>query len=151
MSQLDMVNTPDGRQFAPKGNPNEYSTFSIHTPLNTHWRKATCSEVNCPQYLNGWGLRVESHDATIVYAAEHSGRKFYRKEVSPGETWLVFEAGQPCFQEANHRKKLDREEFYLLRRGDFRSYGEPYKLSASSWSDSFGENQENLYAATQKG
>lgn len=146
-----MIPTSEGMRFPQKGNPNEYSTFSIHAPLATHWRKATCQEVDCPEYRNGWGLRVEHHDAAVLYAAEHSGRKFYRKEVSPGENWLVFEAGQKCFQAENHRKKIERDDVFVLRRGDFRRYEDPHKLSSQSWVDSFGENQENINAAIQRG
>lgn len=146
-----MVQSPDGMRIAPVGNPDEYSTFSIHTPLSTHWRKATCKEINCPYYLNGWGLRIEHNDAAVVYAAEHSGRKFTRKEVAPGENYLVFEAGQSCFQEENHRKKLERDEFYILRRGDWRKSEDAHKLSPTSWLDTFGENQEKLRDAVEKG
>ena len=151
MVSQHMVTSPDGMRFLPPGRPSEYSTYSVHTPLATHWRKATCEEVNCPQYLNGWGLRIEQVTARDVYTAEHSGRKFRRVQVGPGETWLVFEAGQPCFRASAHRKKIERPELFVLRRGDFRAPGDPVKLGASSWLDSFGENQENLSAAIERG
>ena len=151
MSQVQMVRTPDGMRIVPQGRPSAYETFSIHRPLATHWRKATCKEVDCPQYLNGWRVRVELLTPKGVHDATHCGRKFDRVGVAPGETWLIYEAGQPCFQAAHHQKQIERPELYVVRGGDWRALGDPHKVSSTSWLDSFGENQEALRDAAERG
>lgn len=146
-----MVETPDGMRIAPRGRPSGWQTFSVHRPLATHWRPATCAEVRCPQYLNGWRVRVELLTPKGLHNATHCGRKYVRVEAAPGETWLVYEAGQQCFQTLHHQKPLERPELYVLRGGDWRQPGDPVELSPTSWLDSFGENQEKLRDAKERG
>jgi hypothetical protein len=151
MSQVPMVRSPDGMRLIPQGRPSSYETFSIHRPLASHWRAATCREVNCPDYLNGWRVRVEQLTAKGLYAATHCGRKYDELAVAPGETWLVYEAGQPCFRAKEHQKPLERPELYVVRGGDWRALGDPFKVSSESWLDSFGENQEKLHDLQERG
>lgn len=146
-----MVQSVDGGRLVPRGRPSQWQTFSVHRPLATHWRPATCEEVACPDFLRGWRLRVEGLDPRDVHLATHCGRSFQRVEGGPGETWLIFKAGQACFQAARHVKQLERPELYVLRGGDWRQLGEPQKLSPESWLDSFGENQEKLHDAKERG
>ena len=130
----------------PQLPPAAYQTFQVAAPLSTHWAPATCAEVDCPEYLNGWRLRVEGLTDQDVHLAEHCGRKYTRVSVAPGETWLVFEAGQPCFKASQHRRRLDREERFIIRGGDHRANprGDHRETTASGWADDFGEHQETL-------
>lgn len=146
-----MVRTPEGMRLLPRHRPSAYQTFSVHRPLATHWRPATCKEVECPDYLHGWRLRVEGLDARDVHLATHCGRSFQRVEVAQGETWLVFQAGQACFQAARHQKPLERPELYVVRGGDWRELGDPHQLSPTSWVDSFGENQQAIRDSIGRG
>lgn len=124
-----------------------YKTYNIATPLSTHWTAATCEQVDCEQYLNGWALRVQSLTEKDLHLAKTAGRKYTVHDVGPGETWLVFEPGQPCFAAGTHMRRLERPEAFSTRGGDWR--GDPtgrgsQLLSAQSWVDDCGENQENL-------
>lgn len=104
----------------PLGQVQDYRTFQILAPASTHRRPATCAEAECSHYLNGWRVRVEGLDPKMLHAAKTSGRKFSELHVAEGETWLVFEAGQPCFKAARHTIPLDRQEIFIARDGDFR-------------------------------
>lgn len=104
----------------PMGQPQDYRTFQITSPLSTHWRPATCADVDCPHYLNGWRVRVEGLDPKMLYAAQTSGRKYTELHVAENENWLVFEAGQSCFRASQHKKLLDRQEIFIARDGDWR-------------------------------
>jgi hypothetical protein len=146
-----MVRSADGVRLMPQAPPSAYETFSVHRPLATHWRPATCAEVACPDYLNGWKARVEQLTEKGLYAATHCGRKFDRVAVAPGETWLVYDAGQPCFHAKQHCKPLERPELFVVRAGDWRDPGNPFKISPESWLDSFGENQEQLHDRQVRG
>lgn len=104
----------------PQGGVQDYKTYQIMSPLTSHWRPATCAEINCPNYLKGWRLRVEGLPPDMLHAAKTAGRKFAELDVAAEEHWLVFEAGQSCFRAAEHRALLDKQEIFLVRDGDFR-------------------------------
>lgn len=109
-------------RIVPSGPSHAFKTFSVRTPKDTHTRAASCKEVDCEHYTHGWQLRVEGLPPEMVHLAIHSGRRFERVEVAEGETYLVFEAGQPCFASGTHRVSLDRPEFFLVGRGDYRTF-----------------------------
>lgn len=138
----------------PQGRVQDYRTFQITSPLSTHWRKATCAEVDCPHYLNGWRVRVEGLPADMLHAAKTSGRKFTELTVVEGENWLVFEAGQNCFRAADHRKLLDRQEIFITRDGDWR--GNPTGMvrkhtKPEFWIEDMQENNQAVRDFQQKG
>lgn len=138
----------------PQGQVGNYRTFQIAVPLKTHWRPATCAEVSCPQYLNGWRVRLDQLSPPMQHAARTSGRKFLELDVSEDEHWLVFEAGQPCFRASEHRIKLDKQEIYIARDGDYR--GNPTgrvrrHTRPEFWTEEFNENQGRIEQARQQG
>lgn len=135
--------------------PGAYRTFAIVAPVSTHFRPATCAEVDCPHYLHGWRVRVEGLPPEMVHTAKTSGRRFVEQRIAEGETWLVFEAGQPCFQASEHRTRLDKPELFVVRDGDHR--GNPRGTKArlhqrpEHWTEQFAEHQQGLADAHQKG
>lgn len=132
-----------------------YKTYAVVSPLSTHFRKATCAEVSCPHYLNGWAVRVEGLHPDLLHAAKTSGRKYIEQCLVEGETWLVFEAGQACFRASDHRTRVDREPLYVVREGDHR--GNPRGTDArvhrgpDNWLDDFATHQATLADEIAKG
>jgi hypothetical protein len=138
----------------PQGRVQDYRTFQILAPVSTHRRKATCAEVDCPAYLNGWRVRVEGLDPQMLHAARTAGRKYTELHVAEGESWLVFEAGQSCFKAASHTLPLDRQEIFIARDGDWR--GNPTgnvrrHTKPEFWLEEMNENQGRLSALREKG
>lgn len=130
-----------------------YKTYNIAAPLETHWTAATCEQVDCPQYLNGWAIQLEILTPQDQYMVRTAGRKFVEHSVGPGQTWLVFEPGQPCFRAGTHMRKLERDDVYGIRAGDWR--GDPTRrglqqVSTQTWLDDSGENQQNLHDLIEK-
>jgi hypothetical protein len=130
-----------------------YRTFQIASPIETHWRPATCEESDCEQYANGWRVRVEGLSPEDLHAIRTSGRQFRQVDVAEGETWLVFEPGQRCFKAATHKVPLGRPELYVVRDGDWR--GNPTRQSfqhssAESWVDQFATHQDKLAEAIER-
>jgi hypothetical protein len=141
-------------RIAPNMPVEAYKTYRILSPQSTHFRPATCAEADCPHYLNGWRVRVEGLDAALLHAARTSGRHYVEQQIREGETWLVFSAGQSCFQVSQHRVRLDRPELYLVRDGDWR--GNPTgrqraHAGPQDWIDDFGEHQDKLADQMKKG
>lgn len=97
----------------------QMQTHAIIAPLESHWRKATCAEVECGAFLNGWSLDTTGLPEELVHLAKNSGRRFTATTGTSGEL-LVFEAGQQCFKSGTHRTRVDREEIFLKLDGDWR-------------------------------
>jgi hypothetical protein len=141
-------------RITPVGPPQAYKTYQVAVPLQTHWRAATCAEVECENYINGWRIRVESLALEDLHLAKTSGRRYQVAEVAAGETWLVFEAGQPCFASATHKARLERPELFVVRGGDWRGNPtgrKPDLLQPAAWLDDFGENQEAIVEEIERG
>lgn len=138
----------------PLGQAQDYRTFQIVSPLSTHWRPATCVEVDCAQYLNGWRVRVEGLPPEMLHTAKTAGRKFTELHVAEGENWLVYEAGQACFRATEHKKLLDRQEIYIARDGDFRGNptGQVRKHTRPEfWIEDMQENNSRVADRLQRG
>jgi hypothetical protein len=136
----------------PQGPVNAYKTYEIARPMATHWRKATCAEVECSAHVNGWQTFVdESTDqgqAQAYYIRRESGRGFTETFNEHGITEFTFGAGQTCFSSGDdgHRLPLDREAFFMVQRGDWRKrIGDRFTHgSPDSWVNDFGEHQDQL-------
>ena len=141
-------------RITPQGRVQDYKTYQIVSPVSTHWRTATCAEVDCPNYLKGWKIRIEGLPPEMAHAARTSGRKYTELDVTENEHWLIFEAGQPCFRASEHRKLLDKQEIFVVRDGDFR--GNPTgnvrkHTSPDHWVEDFSEHQDKLARQIQQG
>jgi hypothetical protein len=132
----------------PKLPPHLMNTHLILAPPQTHFRPATCEEVGCPHFLEGWRVKIDALPPEMVHAAKNSGRRWREIPVAPGETWLEFEPGQKCFKWFSHRVRLDRPELYLKREGDHR--GNPRRLDdvkfsgPDAWADSLGTQLDQI-------
>lgn len=141
-----------------------YKTYAIVSPISTHMRQATCAEVGCEHYLNGWQVRVENLTPDLLHTAKTArvtvnGRQVpyrYREQrVAEGETWLVYDAGQPCFKASTHRAPLGKPPLYLVRDGDYRGNPRGTKARlhqrADNWVEDFAEHQQALADEIKKG
>ena len=141
----------------PQGPAQAYKTYQILQPRKTHFRPATCQEVDCPNFEYGWQTTVdvgtELGRKQANYIRLHSGRSFTYDHRKGGTlVTFVFASGQKCF--AEHRVSLYREPIYRIKGGDWR--GNPRKVPAiplrgSAWVDDFGENQIKVKERIERG
>ncbi|MFI1728182.1 hypothetical protein ACH40E_02865 [Streptomyces acidicola] len=141
---------------APMMDPQYYKTYSVVSPLTTHFRRATCEEIGCPNYLNGWRVRVEGLPPDLLHTARTSGRKYVEQRVAEGETWLVFESGQRCFRASDHRTRIsDRPPLYVVGDGDHRGNPRGTKPrvhhNPGNWLDDFATHQQAIADEIKKG
>lgn len=130
-------------------NPNDYQRYSIKAPLSTHFRQASCAEVDCPQYLKGWRTRLEMlNEKDRHYVLKESGRRYKLQHVAEGETYAVFEPGQNCFQVSRHRVRVDRPETYSVLDGRrlLRNHTRP-----ELWVEDLHEYSDAYQALKEKG
>lgn len=150
-----MMPSNEGMRIVPKLPPQAVKTFQVVSPPKTHWRAASCEEVECADYAHGWRVRVEGLTDADLYTARNCGRSFREVHVAEGETWLVYAAGQPCFRASQHRVPTGRPELYFVREGDWR--GNPRGIRprqhsrAEHWVEEFGEHQQRLADEIERG
>ncbi len=138
----------------PQMRPDAYVTYSIEAPLETHWRKASCEEVACLHYLLGWQItadeRTDLGQAQAHYIRTKAGRRFSEDHNPAGLTVFTFEAGQKCFRQ--HQSRIEREEIFEKKAGDFRIAHPPNRvMRPDDWVDDFAEHQEKLAHELEKG
>lgn len=131
-------------------------TYAIRAPLETHFRKATCREVDCPHYLKGWKtVADESTDLgqrQAAYIRHTAGRHFTEERNVEGVTTFVFPAGQTCFRSGDHQVRLDRPEIFLKVGGDWRGFTTPPQvMRADDWQEDFEEHQAEIADAIEGG
>lgn len=137
----------------PRMATHQYKTFAVRSPISTHYRRATCAEIECPDYLNGWYLKIDGTPEDLLYIAKNSGRKYVVGEVmlDNGDIFqaLIFEAGQGCFRESTHVISLERPEFFFAGRGDHRSFS-TRKAQQYDRPDQFVEDFEDHLARLRR-
>lgn len=130
-------------------------TYQIDQPISTHYRVATCAEVDCPRRAAGWRMGFDLTDPERLAAArwirDHSGRTM-TAEVLGDKVTLTFPAGQDCF--TTHRVPLEREPFYVVRAGDFR--GNPTRertrhANADTFVDAWENDLDKLNTVRERG
>lgn len=137
-----------------------YQTFSIAAPSKTHWRKATCAEVNCWAHRNGWKTVVDERTqqgmGQAYYIRRESKRRYREHRNEVGLTVFEFESGQACFNADTHRTRIDRPEILIVRPGDWR--GNPdgpravrHHRRPTDWVEEFAEHQDYLSRMVQRG
>ncbi len=145
-----------GRLFRiePKLPVTAMQTYAVSAPAATHWREATCREVDCPMHLNGWQTLVDERTALgraqAGYIRHKSVRSFSEARDAAGLTVFTFPAGQTCFRQ--HRVRVEREEIFIKFPGDHRGRtGEARVLRPQDWVDDFAEHQEKLADRLERG
>lgn len=129
-----------------------YKTYRSSSPLATHYRKATCEEVDCPAYMNGWSYKVSDLTGELVDAIKRSGKNWRRVKLTEEEDYLVFDSGQQCFD--THQVSLDRPAFYYVGRGHssvFRTRNAFQHRRAEDWIDDFATHQNRIIEAIERG
>lgn len=133
-------------------------TYQVIAPVETHYRRATCAEVECGHYINGWRTPIdESTDLgkrQAYYLRNNSGRHFTEdRNLMPGLTMFTFEAGQTCF--SAHQVRLDKPEVYLVKGGDWRGNPAGTKskqhANAADWVEDFSKHQDALKTRLNQG
>jgi hypothetical protein len=139
----------------PVGPASAYKTYAIAMPSPTHFRPATCAEVQCGPHVYGWISRFDVADPEdakrATYIRMKSGRRFTVTETGTLVEFL-FPAGQECF--AEHRVPNGRPELYVVRDGDHR--GNPrgtaaVRHNADTWQDDFASHLDRIKTAHDQG
>ena len=110
--------------------------YKASRPLATHWREASCKEVDCSHYQLGWETIVDiSTDLgkrQYNYIVNNSGRKGSGKQNGDLVTF-TFSPEQTCFRE--HKIPLEREPILTIQNGHGTTLSQ-----AGEWHDHMNES-----------
>jgi hypothetical protein len=142
-------------RLSPAGQPADYKTYAIASPIETHTRAATCQEVECLAYQNGWITEIDVSTTLgqnqAAYIQHRSGRS-YSVEQNGSQVKLTFPAGQECFHP--HRVALDRPAIFVVRDGDWRGNPRgtsPVIRTPDDWVDDFANHQISVANQIERG
>lgn len=158
-----MIQVPFGHtmvsRIEPMRGPEHYKTYSMRAPFSTHWRRATCEEYGCHDFLSGF---VTTVDVSTDLGAKQFHYLKNDRDRSPsmqrvGQTLFkfVYGPGNPCMRRAEHRAPLNRPPIYLVAEGDWR--GNPRKLpplihrTPEDWVDDFATHQNQIVETIKRG
>jgi hypothetical protein len=149
------------RPFVRSGLPvTATKTYELRAPVRSHFRKATCKEIDCPAYLYGWATTVlagSDDESTVLKAAsgvvDGLRRYWTRQPEAGGFVRYVFLAGQACFAASSHVVTLEREPLYVVRGGDWRADTGLIRQHTAGefWVEDFAENQGRLATHIERG
>lgn len=139
-------------RFKPALPSHLYRTYRTSSPIETHYRLATCEEVQCSAYMEGWTYKKVDLGERLLHIVTHAGKR-YREQALGDDIYLVFEPGQACFQASTHRVSLERPSFYYTGRGDYRTFStrNAQRLNGEDWADSFANHMDALNSKYQEG
>jgi len=152
---------PRLNRITPRLGPEYYQSYTMSLPLSTHWRPATCEEVDCPDFINGFVLTVDTstdlgqkqyyyvtHDKSRKYSMQRLNQYTYKFIYGPGNNPFAGPAHE-------HRLPIGREPYWLVRGGDWR--GNPRGIETrvhtkpEFWVEDCADNQQKLAEFEKRG
>lgn len=134
-------------RITPIGPAAAYKTYSIKQPLATHWRPASCAEVDCPNYLHGWRTPLAAITEQVAHDLRAGGWHYTVERLTAVDGYAVFPPGQRCLRHGEHRRLVERDPLFVVRGGDWR--GNPtgqrrVHVRAEDWVDDFATHQQHV-------
>lgn len=117
--------------------------YRIAMPLATHWEVASCEDIDCAAFLNGWRTVLPA-DSDLISTLKRSGRKYREERQEDGTIAFLFAPGQTCFAQLTHRRQSDRPGLFLHRNIETATRGRV--VTENEWIE---RNQETLWALEQ--
>lgn len=149
---MNINNSQPLNRWTPRMESSQYRTFMASAPLTTHFRPATCREVSCAAYENGWSFDKAVLTPSDYYRVTHSGKRYREVNIGPNQTYLVFESGQFCFDK--HTIRLQRPEEFFTGRGDWRTFNIHHAKrikSSDEFADRLGTHLEVVKEVIKRG
>ena len=136
--------------------------FRADAPPATHWREATCEEVDCPAYMCGFKLVLKDPEQQdridMVHNLPH-GRHYREEVVNAGFIEFIFPPGQRCFRSGDpDRKGSPRQGVHwtgvgrpallscIVPGAESRRFGRP-----EDWHEAFNEESYRIKQALERG
>ena len=146
-----------GNQPAYKMTPDSYRSYQIIAPKSTHFRPATCHEVDCVKHQRGWrqiiDIKTVDGQKTAYWIRMHSGRSFtVQRTQTDGVLAFLFPPGQHCFTQ--HEVRLERPDVFLTRHGNPLmpiQRTNPRQYRPDQWVEQFADDTSRIARLVEKG
>jgi hypothetical protein len=132
---------------------NPQLTYKITQPVATHWRPATCAEVDCGAWLHGWRTVVPTGSPQAAYIRADRSRHHLEEPLPGGLVEFTFGPGQTCFASDSHRVPLGRPQVFRvaptqggLVSGDVRTHS-----NGADWVEDFSIHLDQLRTIRERG
>lgn len=112
------------------------------------YRPATCEEVGCRAFREGWTLRLQDLTKDDLTTLRSANRVYKEVCLSDTDTYLVFPGNQPCLAAGTHRlRRHDRSTtHYLIGRGV-----RTQLVGTDQWINELNENLDSIRAIRERG
>jgi len=135
-----------------------YKTYGFSRPLSTHWTSATCEDVDCKYFVNGWTSDIDEStaDGQLQAAAIRRDKtRSYEESKIEGKTRFTYAPGNTCFYWTTHRQPIERMPKFYVKGGDWRGnpLGTPTRIhrSPEQWVEDLAEHQDQLAELIRRG
>jgi hypothetical protein len=136
-----------------------YKTYTWQAPLRTHFRPATCEEIDCEAYIYGWVSTFDLSTDLGLKQYEHcrrdKERSFSMQRVSMNMVKFIYKPGNRCFRSKDHRAPIGKPPRFLVVGGDWRGNprGTPTRVhrNGMEWAEDFAEHQQTLAERMSRG
>jgi hypothetical protein len=148
-------------RLVPELGPEHYKSYSLSAPLKSHWKKATCEEYECDEFVYGYVLTLYTGDSMFeeryYYLTHDKTRKHSMQRVSDACIKFIYGPGNDGMGQvhAEHRVPIGRPPFLIVAEGDFR--GNPrgtrplFHRRVEDWIDDSANQFDRLRTALQQG
>lgn len=135
-------------------------TYAIGSPIATHWRPATCAEVSCRAYVEGFSITIDPNTdlgkAQLAYVRSDLSRPRPAREFVGELIRFTYPPGTKPFASPEHDSHvlpLDRPEVFLRVPGDWRGATGPTLVydRPDQWVDDFATNADRIKTAIERG
>jgi hypothetical protein len=142
----------------PAAGPEAYKSYAMRAPISTHWRQASCEEVDCESFLQGFvttvDLTTELGQRQYDYLSHDKERSYHMQRVSETLVKFVYGPGNRCFSSNKHRTAIGRPPRLLVVGGDWR--GNPRRekrvhRNIDDWVDDARNHQDKIARIIQRG
>lgn len=135
-------------------------THAFIAPIQTHFRPATCAEVECDEYVKGFMLiadeRTDLGIAQVAYVRtdrDRSPSSIERRE--DGLTYVTYPPGTRPFAGPRHDHvvPLEREPVFYSHGGDFRAETTQRRVfdRPDQWVDDFATHLDDINSTRERG
>lgn len=116
----------------------------ISRPLSTHTVPATCGQVDCVAWLNGWetqlDLTIPEHQTAADWIRVNRRGQFVEYVNQDGLTCFDFPPGLPCLEAHTHRRHLERPPLFVISSmGHTREH-----VREVDWGEDFAEHHQKV-------
>jgi hypothetical protein len=138
---------------------NNTTSYRAIAPIGSHFRDATCAEVNCDKYVNGWWIALnpkdETHQQTVIDLKERTNLKyktmqhidpvngkpngFIRYEFYPGQECLQNTINKTRYNQSWHKVSLERPVITIKK-----EHNRYVKKEHSQWVDEMDDHLHEL-------